>query len=124
MPDIGRLDTSGELQLLGRAGRFLKIAGRRLNLAEVEHALRQLPGVRDAAVAPHPERADALAAVVAGDVSSNVLRDLLRERLASWKIPRKWIVLPEFPLTPRGKPDLRKVRELLRAQPTRTQDVS
>lgn len=113
MPDIGRLEASGELQLLGRAGRFLKIAGRRLNLAEIEHVLRQLPGVRDALVAPHPERADALAAVIAGEISSIALRDALRERLASWKIPRKWIVVPEFPLTPRGKPDLRKVRAWL-----------
>mgnify|MGYP001546724937 CR=1 FL=1 len=113
MPDIGRLEVSGELILLGRAGRFLKIAGRRLNAAEVEHALRQIPGVRDAAVGPHPERADALAAVIATDISASIIRDALRERLASWKIPRKWIVLPNFPLTSRGKPDLRKVRELL-----------
>jgi len=116
MADIGKLDTGGELVLLGRAGRFVKIAGRRLNLAEVEHAIRQLPGVRDALVAPHAQRADALAAAVATDRPATELKDALRERLASWKIPRKWVILGEFPITPRGKPDTRKLRDLLGAE--------
>jgi acyl-CoA synthetase (AMP-forming)/AMP-acid ligase II len=113
MPDTGHFDPSGEWVLTGRVGRFEKIAGRRLNIAEVEHAIRQLPGVRDAFVAPHPERADALAAVVAGDAVPNALRDGLRERLASWKIPRKWVVIPEFPVTARGKTDTRRLKEIL-----------
>jgi len=113
MPDIGHFDPSGEWVLTGRVGRFEKIAGRRINIAEVEHAIRQLPGVRDAMVAPHSERADALAAVVAGEVNASALRDGLRERLASWKIPRKWVVISEFPVTARGKTDTRRVREML-----------
>jgi acyl-coenzyme A synthetase/AMP-(fatty) acid ligase len=113
MPDTGHFDPSGEWVLTGRVGRFEKIAGRRLNIAEVERAIRQLPGVRDAFVAPHPERADALAAVVAGDAAPNALRDGLRERLASWKIPRKWVVVSEFPLTARGKTDTRRLKEIL-----------
>lgn len=116
MPDIGHFDPSGEWVLTGRVGRFEKIAGRRINIAEVEHAIRQIPGVRDALVAPHPERADALAAVVAGEVSADALRDGLRERLASWKIPRKWVVVPEFPVTARGKADTRRLQALLSGQ--------
>ena len=111
--DIGRWNEKGELVLEGRAGRFVKIAGRRLNLAEVEQALRRLPGVRDALVAPHPERADALAAVVATDVEAETLRAALRGQMASWKIPKKIVVLPAFPLTARGKTDARRLREML-----------
>jgi acyl-CoA synthetase (AMP-forming)/AMP-acid ligase II len=117
MADLARLDASGELVLLGRSGRAVKIAGRRLNLAEVERALRELPGVRDAFVAPHPERADALAAVVATDRSPAELREGLRERLASWKIPKKIVALPTFPLTARGKPDTQRLRELIASAP-------
>jgi acyl-coenzyme A synthetase/AMP-(fatty) acid ligase len=113
MPDFGRIADDGEVVLLGRAGRFVKIAGRRLNLAEVESVVRQLPGVRDAFVQPHSERPDALAVAVASPRAATELRDALRERLASWKIPRKWLVLPEFPLTPRGKTDTRLLRERL-----------
>lgn len=113
MPDIARLDTSGELVLLGRAGRFVKIAGRRLNLAEVEQALKQVPGVHDALVASHAERADALAAAVATDRPGPEIRDALRDRLAPWKIPKKLLTLSAFPLTSRGKTDTQKIRTLL-----------
>jgi acyl-coenzyme A synthetase/AMP-(fatty) acid ligase len=111
--DFAELNAQGELVLLGRAGRVMKIAGRRLNLAEVEHALRQLAGVRDALAFPHPGRTDAIAAAVAIENAHGDLRTALRERLAAWKIPRKLIELPSFPLTPRGKVDTRKLRELV-----------
>ena len=114
MADIGEITADGELRLLRRAGRFVKIAGRRLNLAEIEHALRQLPEVADALVVPHPSRTDALAAaVVAVGVSAAVLQSRLRERMASWKVPRKIAVLPSFPLTARGKTDTRALQALL-----------
>ncbi len=114
--DIAELTSDGELVLCGRAGRFVKIAGRRLNLAEVERALKSLPGVRDALVAPHGVRADALSAVVASDKTGASVRAQLRERLAPWKIPKRIIVLPAFPVTPRGKTDARQLRERLAAE--------
>lgn len=104
---------AGEVVLLGRAGRTVKIAGRRLDLAEVERALRALPGVREAHVAPHADRAESLAAAVATDESGDALRTALRERIAAWKIPRKIVTLAAFPLTARGKPDTAKLRALL-----------
>lgn len=113
--DIGELSADGELRLLRRAGRFVKIAGRRLNLAEIEHALRQLPGVRDAFVIPHPERADALAAALATDRPGAELRETLRARVAAWKIPKKLQTLTHFPLTARGKTDTRALSALLGA---------
>jgi acyl-coenzyme A synthetase/AMP-(fatty) acid ligase len=111
--DRGELNARGELVLLGRAGRMVKIAGRRLDPAEVERALRQLPGVHDAFVELHRERADTLAAAVATRREAVELRALLRDRIAGWKIPRKFVTLPEFPLTARGKTDTRKLRTLL-----------
>lgn len=111
--DRGELNAAGELVLLGRAGRMIKIAGRRIDPAEIEQALRELPGVNDAFVAPHPERADALAAVVASREFGPALREALRAKIAAWKIPKKMLVVPEFPLTARGKTDTRRLRELL-----------
>ena len=111
--DRGALAADGELVLLGRAGRFVKIGGRRLNLAEIEQALKQVAGVRDAFVVAHAERADALAAALATDHSADVIRTALRERLASWKIPKKLVRLPAFPITPRGKTDTAKLRHML-----------
>ena len=113
--DRGRLNEFGELVLLGRAGRLVKIAGRRLDLAEIEAALRGVPGVRDACAMAHPKLADALAAAVAADLLPAELRQVLRTKLAPWKIPERLLVLPEFPHTARGKTDRRHLAALLAA---------
>ena len=86
----------------------------RLDPAEVERALRELPGIDDAFVDTHAERSDTLVAAVVAQHAPLTWRELLRERIASWKIPRRLVVLPEFPLTARGKTDLRRLRERLR----------
>ena len=110
MADLGHFTPKDGLVLMGRSGRFVKIAGRRLNLAEVEHALRRLPGVGDAWAMAHPRRADALTAAVATSRPSAELRLALREHLAAWKIPKRLLAMQNFPLTARGKPDSRALR--------------
>ena len=111
--DIAVPAPGGELVLLGRAGRWVKIAGRRLNLAEVERAMKALPGVRDAFVTLHRGRAEALAAAAATDLAPEAVRTALSAGLAAWKVPKKLLCLPAFPLTARGKTDTAKLRGLL-----------
>jgi acyl-CoA synthetase (AMP-forming)/AMP-acid ligase II len=111
--DRARLEPDGRLVLLGRAGRLHKIGGRRLDLGELENTLRALPDVADAYVAPHPDDPEQLAAVLATTLEAAALRALLRAHLAPWKIPRRLVPLPAFPLTARGKPDTAALRALL-----------
>ncbi len=111
--DLGRLDADGELALLGRAGRTIKVGGRRFDPAEIEGVLKKLPGVGDAFVAADPRRTNALAAVVAGTVSAEAIRSALRGKVAPWKIPGRLIALPRLPVTARGKPDTRQLLALL-----------
>jgi acyl-coenzyme A synthetase/AMP-(fatty) acid ligase len=110
---LGHIDDRGELVLLGRTGRSIKVAGRRLNPVEIEGILRTVSGVREAFVAPHPGRPDVLVAAVAGSLSGEQVRAALGARLAPWKIPRRIVVLPQFPVTLRGKPDTRRLLALL-----------
>lgn len=114
--DRGRLGPEGELVLLGRTGRTLKIAGRRIDPAEVEEAVRRLSAVLDCCVLPHPGRPESLAAVVAaaGRLEPERLRAALQGRLAPWKIPRKWAVVAALPVTARGKIDRAAAAALLR----------
>jgi long-chain acyl-CoA synthetase len=103
----------GELVLQGRAGRLVKIAGRRLDLGDLERALRTVAGVRDAFVALHPQNPGELAAVLATSMDTVALRTLLRGELAAWKIPRRLVTVAEFPLTARGKTDTRALQAVL-----------
>ena len=113
MPDRAVLDARGGVTLLGRRGLTVKIAGRRVNLAEVSARLRQLPGVREAWVALRPGPDPVLAAVVATDQTVAGLRAALRADTAAWKIPKKLIVVAALPVTARGKTDTRALQAMV-----------
>lgn len=118
--DRAAFNNLGELVLLGRTDRVVKVAGRRVDLAEIESALKGLPGVRDA-FAHMPEGAEsALSAAVATGHSAAEIRRLLRARIASWKVPSRLVALREFPSTARGKADVRRLRQILAAPRTAT----
>lgn len=111
--DRATFNEHGELVLQGRAGRLVKIAGRRLDLGELERTLRALPGVRDAFACLHPQNPDELAAVLATSLDATSARGLIRRELATWKVPRRLVFVPEFPLTARGKTDTAGLKNLL-----------
>jgi long-chain acyl-CoA synthetase len=113
MPDRAVLDARGGVTLLGRRGTTVKIAGRRVNLAEVAERLRRLPGVREAWVAVSPGAEPVLGAVVASDRTVVELRTALLADTAAWKIPKKLLVVPALPVTARGKTDTRALRAMI-----------
>jgi acyl-CoA synthetase (AMP-forming)/AMP-acid ligase II len=101
------IDRRGRLALLGRSGTIVKIGGRRVNLAEVSARLRRVAGVRDAWVAVSRATEPLLGAAIVSERSAEQVRAELLADTAAWKIPKRWAVLREFPLTARGKPDTR-----------------
>jgi acyl-coenzyme A synthetase/AMP-(fatty) acid ligase len=106
-PDRVAIDTRGGIVLLGRRGSVVKIAGRRVNLAEIAARLRQVDGVRDAWVAIDGRDDGVLGAAVVADRTAAELRALLLRDTPTWKLPKKWVILTEFPVTARGKVDTR-----------------
>jgi acyl-CoA synthetase (AMP-forming)/AMP-acid ligase II len=107
MPDRVTIGTRGEVTLLGRRGTTVKIAGRRVNLAEVAGRLRRLPGVREAWVGVTAANDPVLAAVVATERTPADLRAALLPVAAAWTIPKKIITVGALPTTVRGKVDTR-----------------
>jgi acyl-coenzyme A synthetase/AMP-(fatty) acid ligase len=107
--DRADLDARGNLTLLGRRGHTVKIAGRRVNLAEVVARLRRLAGVSDAWVGVSKGAEPVMGAAVASGRTVMELRAELVADTATWKVPKKILVLPALPLTARGKIDGRAV---------------
>jgi acyl-CoA synthetase (AMP-forming)/AMP-acid ligase II len=106
-PDLATMDARGEVSLLGRRGTVVKIAGRRVNLAEVAARIRRIPGVREVWVGLGKAAEPVLGAALAADVTLAAVKAALRVDTAPWKTPKRWAVLREFPVTARGKPDIR-----------------
>jgi acyl-coenzyme A synthetase/AMP-(fatty) acid ligase len=97
----------GDLAYLGRLDGQTKIRGYRVELLEVEHALRQLDGVRDCAVvAVQRDGETELAAAYAGSTSApGTLARQLAGRLPGYMVPRIIRQVAELPLNSNGKVD-------------------
>lgn len=113
MPDRVALDPRGTVTLLGRRGSLVKIAGRRVNLAEIADRLRRVDGVCDVWVGASNGPDPLLGAVVATTRTSAGLRAALLAGTAPWKIPKRLAVVAALPLTERGKPDTRAMRAMV-----------
>jgi amino acid adenylation domain-containing protein len=113
--ELGRYLPDGNVEWLGRNDRRASIRGFRVELAEVETALRRCPGVRHAAavaerVVDEASGGDArLVAYVecAEDrgVGTAALRDFLTARLPRYMIPAEFHFVERMPLNPNGKID-------------------
>lgn len=109
--DLGRMAADGCLELLGRLDHQLKIRGYRVDLVEVEAALRTLDGVEHVALLPREdsEREPSLACYLsfrdAVPASPAMIRSALAEQLPQYMIPSTIVVLDEMPLLPNAKID-------------------
>lgn len=108
--DLARYRPDGVLELLGRIDFQVKIAGNRIELGEVEAALRALPEVAEAVVAA-PEAGGVrtlvgyLVPVAGTEPDTGALRERLRSVLPSYMVPASLVPLERIPLTPNGKVD-------------------
>jgi acyl-CoA synthetase (AMP-forming)/AMP-acid ligase II len=119
--DLVRIDADGYAFFVGRTGDMIKTNGANVSRLEVEAALNALPEVELSLVAglPDDERGEVVAAAVVpvGDFPPEVdeLREALRDRLSSFKIPRQivFITYDDVPRTTTGKVRLSELRGLI-----------
>jgi amino acid adenylation domain-containing protein/non-ribosomal peptide synthase protein (TIGR01720 family) len=108
--DLARRTLDGELEFTGRADDQVQLKGFRVELGEVESAIRELDGVRDAAVTV-ADGGDHLVAHVVGRPPGD-LATLLSAKLPAHMVPSRSLPLDALPLTVNGKLD----REALRSR--------
>lgn len=119
--DLGYLDVSGELRILGRRSDRIVTGGENVDPNEVEAAVLEWPGAAAACVVgvDDDEWGERVGAVVVGSHAFEAESGLaglerhLRERLAGFKRPRRLIVIDRLPVAPSGKVDRQVCRGLL-----------
>lgn len=115
--DLVSRDAAGRLHYHGRIDEQLKIRGHRIEPAEVEALIRQVPGVTSAAVTGHDGAAGrVLIGVFTGTgVDAPSVKEHLRARVPAYLIPDLLFAAQEIPRLPNGKLDRRQLRELIEA---------
>ncbi len=102
---------------LGRVDNQIKVLGHRVELGEVEAALRELSGIDGVAAFGWPLVSGGVGGIEAFVQAESVAADeLLKKvslRLPPYMVPRRIHCLAEFPLNPNGKIDRQALRNVL-----------
>ncbi len=126
--DAVTVNASGSFRVVDRLKDLIKSGGEWISSLDLEHALREHPGVADAAVVPVPDekwgerpvaflelRAHEGAHKSFQDEAPDTLREELCKRLlrrfAAWQLPDRFIVCDKIPRTATGKIRKRELRE-------------
>ncbi len=123
---------AGYVKILGRTSvDILKSGGYKLSALEIEEVLREHPAVADAAVVGMPDETWGdlcVAALVAkqgraSELGEEAVRGFMKERIATYKVPKRVLVFDDLPRNAVGKvmkPELQRLLcELLAATPGR-----
>ena len=119
--DLGVIDAEGFLFYKGRRDDMFKVSGATVYPTEVEAALRTVPGVVQAYATNVSDTTGELvgaAVVTRGDLSVADLAAQTKERLSSFKVPKRWVLLgspAEVPTMATGKVDKAGLQELIRS---------
>jgi len=114
--DMGYKDEEGYIYLCDRRNDMVISGGVNIYPAEIEAALSQMPIVKDCAVfgIPHEEFGESLCSYVELEegetATSSEIQDFLKNKLASFKIPRIVKFSPNLPREDSGKIFKRKLR--------------
>jgi len=112
--DLARWLPDGTIEYLGRIDQQVKIRGFRVELGEIEHALLEQEGVREAVVLAREENNDKqlvayivksceVAELQSEEEDPTILRQILAQQLPDYMIPSAFVFLDAMPLTPNGK---------------------
>ena len=121
--DLGRILPDGCLVYLGRKDDQVKIRGMKVSLLQVETALRECSGVKDAAVVAKERQPDEKILIAYSvvqpdaDVRANALLLSLSAKLPSYMVPSRLVILEQLPLTPTGKVDRNALPDPGKARP-------
>ena len=115
--DIGRLDDRGLLHLVDRKKDIIITGGENVYSPEVEGIVGELDEAAACAVVGVSDArwGEAVCAVVVLHPGATLtlarVQELVRERLASYKVPRRLVIVDELPVLANGKIDKKRIRE-------------
>ncbi|MET8661464.1 non-ribosomal peptide synthetase [Streptomyces griseus] len=121
--DLVRWRPDRNLDFYGRNDRQVQVNGFRVELSEIEQILSAGEEIEQAQVEflDHPALGQCLIAFIVPAAErtppdTTVLRDEASNRLPEYAVPRRFITVPEVPLTPNGKVDRTALADIVATQ--------
>ena len=115
--DLATVDDEGYIYVVDRKKDMIKTGGENVASREVEEALYHLPAVSEVAVigVPHPRWVEAVIAVVVLKAGASATEEQIleqaREKLATFKAPKRIVFAASLPKNPSGKLLKRQLRD-------------
>ena len=112
--DEAREEENNSFVLMGRADGVVKVAGKRVDLLDVQNKIKTLPTVSDAFVIALPSdkgRESDIAAVVACDLTETHLKKLMMDVMEPYAVPRRIKIVSSITRTATGKIDRRRIEK-------------
>ncbi|HYR11862.1 MAG TPA: amino acid adenylation domain-containing protein, partial [Longimicrobium sp.] len=108
--DVARQHRDGTVEVTGRLDFQIKVRGFRVEIGEVEAAIRRIAAVRDVAVVAGDNRFGEKRLIAYpvfrdGPVPAHALVDELKRRLPEYMIPTAWVAVDRLPVNANGKLD-------------------
>jgi malonyl-CoA/methylmalonyl-CoA synthetase len=115
--DVGVMDVSGRVTIVGRSKDLIISGGYNVYPAEIEGVINDMSGVAESAVVgvPHPDFGEAVVAVVVPKAGASLnpesIISTLKSRIANFKVPKRVFVQSELPRNTMGKVQKNLLRE-------------
>jgi long-chain acyl-CoA synthetase len=115
--DIGLIDDDGYLYIVDRLKDMIITGGENVYSLEVEEVLYTHPDIQECAVIGLPdeewgERVTALVIPKPGkSIDENELKVFMKSYISSFKVPKAFVIVDDFPRSPAGKILKRELRE-------------
>ncbi len=115
--DLARVDSDGFIYIVGRRKDFVKVAGKRFSLTDIEDVANSMPGISEAAALMVPDDVTGEAVrLFAVPESNGVTEDSVllfcKQNLPPFKVPRDVTLVKEIPKNTFGKVQKRKLLEI------------
>ena len=119
--DIGRYNDDGTITVFGRMDSTVKVRGNRVNTTEVEYAIINIPGIKEAAVKSFEKKGENYlcayyTSLDGEELEAGMITDSLRKSIPEYMVPAFFIHKKEFEKNVHGKIDREKLEAPERRQ--------
>ena len=115
--DFGRIDSGGYLYIESRRDDLIISGGENIIPFEVESAIQKHSSVKDVLVFGIQDKTwgqIVCAALVSEGITEDVIKDFLKEKIAAYKIPKRFFIVKEIPKNEMGKANRSELLKLLK----------